>query len=106
MVPYAIDGTMASCGEVTGLVSAHMPGLDLYLDPSLLDEAAATRTRSLLERAIATLDAERGWRREVSLRASSRSPAVSRAAQDRSELAIRAAVWKGPQRDRPLAPPL
>jgi hypothetical protein len=56
VVPYAIDGTMASGGQVTGLVSAHMPGLDLYLDPSLLDEAAATRTRSLLERAIATLD--------------------------------------------------
>ena len=57
VVPYAIDGTLASGGQMTGLVSEHMPGLDLYLDPSLLDEAAAAKTRVLLEKAITTLDA-------------------------------------------------
>ena len=36
--------------------SEHMPGLDLYLDPSRLDEAAAARTRALLEQALATLE--------------------------------------------------
>jgi hypothetical protein len=55
-VPYVIDGTLASGGQVSKLISEHMPGLDLYLDPSRLDEAAAVRTRSLLEKAIATLD--------------------------------------------------
>jgi adenylate cyclase len=56
VVPYVIDGTLASGGQVSKLISEHMPGLDLYLDPSRLDEAAAVRTRSLLEKAIATLD--------------------------------------------------
>ena len=57
VVPYVIDGTLAQGGQVSSLISEHMPGLDLYLDPSRLDEAAAARTRSLLERAIASLDA-------------------------------------------------
>lgn len=57
VVPYVIDGTLALGGQVTNLISAHMPGLDLYLDPSLLDEPAAARTRSLLEKALATLEA-------------------------------------------------
>jgi hypothetical protein len=33
-----------------------MRGLDLYLDPSLLDRAAAARARSLLQSALAGLD--------------------------------------------------
>jgi hypothetical protein len=57
VVPYVIDGILASGGQVTNLISEHMPGLDLYLDPSRLDEAAAARTRSLLEKALATLEA-------------------------------------------------
>jgi adenylate cyclase len=56
VVPYVIDGMFAHGGQVSSLISEHMPGLDLYLDPSRLDEAAATRTRALLERALATLD--------------------------------------------------
>lgn len=57
VVPYVIDGTLVSGGQVSNLISEHMPGLDLYLDPSLLDEAAAARTRTLLEKAIVTLEA-------------------------------------------------
>lgn len=57
VVPYVIDGILANSGQVTNLISEHMPGLDLYLDPSRLDEAAAARTRSLLEKALATLEA-------------------------------------------------
>lgn len=59
VVPYVIDGTLASGGEVAKLISEHIPGLDLYLDPSQLDDAARERTRSLLEKAIATLDVKR-----------------------------------------------
>jgi hypothetical protein len=50
VVPYVIDGTLASSGEVSNLISEHMAGLDLYLDPSLLDESAAAKTRALLEK--------------------------------------------------------
>jgi len=57
VVPYVIDGILASGGQVSSLISEHMPGLDLYLNPSLLDDAAVARTRTLLERAIATLEA-------------------------------------------------
>jgi adenylate cyclase len=56
VVPYVINGILANSGQVSNLISEHMPGLDLYLDPSRLDEAAAARTRSLLEKAIATLE--------------------------------------------------
>jgi adenylate cyclase len=56
VVPYAIDGTLASTGQVSNLISEHMPGLDLYLDPSRLDETAKVRSRALLEKALATLD--------------------------------------------------
>ena len=55
-MPYVIDGILASGGQVSSLISEHMPGLDLYLDPSRLDEAAAARTRALLQRALATLE--------------------------------------------------
>jgi hypothetical protein len=57
VVPYVIDGILATGGQVSNLISEHMPGLDLYLDTSRLDEVAAARTRSLLEKAIATLEA-------------------------------------------------
>ncbi|WP_119388098.1 adenylate/guanylate cyclase domain-containing protein [Taklimakanibacter lacteus] len=56
VVPYVVDGMLASGGQVSSLISEHMPGLDLYLDPSQLDEAAAARTRSLLQKALASLD--------------------------------------------------
>jgi len=56
VVPYVIDGMRAG-GQVSNLISEHAPGLDLYLDPSLMDETQAARTKALLERAIATLEA-------------------------------------------------
>ena len=59
VVPYVIDGIVgARGGQVSSLISEHMPGLDLYLDPSLLDEAAV-RTRSLLQQALVAVEARR-----------------------------------------------
>lgn len=57
VVPYVIDGLRAGGGVVSSLISEHGPGLDLYLDPSLMDEGQAARTKVLLEKAIATLEA-------------------------------------------------
>jgi hypothetical protein len=42
---------------VSSLISGYIPGLDLYLDPSALDETAVARTKSLLEKALASLEA-------------------------------------------------
>jgi hypothetical protein len=52
-----IEGTLSQSGQVSSLISEHIPGLDLYFDPSALDETAVARTRSLLEKAIASLEA-------------------------------------------------
>jgi class 3 adenylate cyclase len=60
VVPYVIDGVLASAGVETRLFREHMPGLDLYLDPSILTEEAAARTRALLEQALAAIEAGRG----------------------------------------------
>jgi class 3 adenylate cyclase len=57
VVPYVIEGTVSHGGQVSSLISEHIPGLDLYLDPSAIDETAVARTRSLLEKAIASLEA-------------------------------------------------
>ncbi|HEX2099813.1 MAG TPA: adenylate/guanylate cyclase domain-containing protein, partial [Candidatus Synoicihabitans sp.] len=56
VVPYVIDGTLGIDGEESRLFREHLPGLDLYLDPSVLSEEATARTRSLLQEAIAALD--------------------------------------------------
>jgi class 3 adenylate cyclase len=58
VVPYVID-VLASAGVETRLFREHMPGLDFYLDPSILTEEAATRTRTLLEQALAAIEAGR-----------------------------------------------
>src|SRR6185312_6070481 len=57
VVPYTVDGMLGSAGEEYKLFSEHIPGLDLYLDPSILSEEAAKRTRKLLTEALAALDA-------------------------------------------------
>jgi class 3 adenylate cyclase len=56
VVPYAVEHWLGRDGKERRTYCAHMPGLDLYVDPSLLDRAAATRVRSLLQSALAGLD--------------------------------------------------
>lgn len=56
VVPYVVDGVFDDGGRKHKLFSEHMPGLDLYLDPSALSAEAAARTRALLKQAIAALD--------------------------------------------------
>jgi len=57
VVPYVVDGVLNSEGVAQKLFSEHMPGLDLYLDPSALNEDAARRIKALLEQAITAIDA-------------------------------------------------
>jgi adenylate cyclase len=56
VVPYALEHWLDSDGHERRTFCGHMRGLDLYLDPSLLDRAAAARARSLLQSALAGLD--------------------------------------------------
>jgi class 3 adenylate cyclase len=59
VVPYAVDGLLSDDGVTHKLFSEHMPGLDLYLDPSAMNEDGAARVKVLLEQALATIEAGR-----------------------------------------------
>jgi class 3 adenylate cyclase len=56
VVPYAVEHWLDADGRERRTYCGHMPGLDLYVDSSRLDPAAAARARSLLESALAGLD--------------------------------------------------
>jgi adenylate cyclase len=60
VVPYVVDGTLASNGKELSLFSGHARGLEFYLDPSALNQEALARTRSLLKDAVAALDVKLG----------------------------------------------
>jgi len=59
VVPYAVDGVLGGEGVTHKLFSEHMPGLDLYLDPSAMNEDGAVRVKALLEQALAAIEAGR-----------------------------------------------
>jgi class 3 adenylate cyclase len=60
VVPYAIDGLLDAAGAAAAPVfSEHVAGLDLDLDPSRVDAAAAERIQAVLRAAMAALDARK-----------------------------------------------
>ena len=60
VVPYVVDGMLEDTGRETALFSEHAPGLNLYLDPSALNQETLARARSLLQDAVAALDVKLG----------------------------------------------
>ena len=56
VVPFAVDGIVASAGEKPEIVSEHVSGLDLYLDPNLVETGGSEKIRSALRRALAILE--------------------------------------------------
>jgi class 3 adenylate cyclase len=56
VVPYAAEHWLDPDGKERRTYCGHVPGLDLYLDPSLLDHTAAAQVRSLLQSALAGLE--------------------------------------------------
>ena len=58
VVPYAIEGMLDSTGR-TRVFREHLVGLDLDLDPTLLEDSDAERARTVLRAALAALDAPR-----------------------------------------------
>jgi adenylate cyclase len=60
IVPYSVDGLLDAAGAAAAHVfSEHVAGLDLDLDPSKVDAAAAQRIQSVLRAALAALDARK-----------------------------------------------
>src|SRR6202165_5229937 len=55
VVPYSVDSIVDESGEKGGVVIERMPGLDIYLDPSIVKSADAERIRSVLKGALASL---------------------------------------------------
>ena len=56
VVPYAVDGILDAAGEKIQIFSAHMSGLDFYLDPSMIDPAHAEHVRTVLKGALTALE--------------------------------------------------
>jgi len=56
VVPYSVDNIVDASIEKRGVVIERMPGLDFYLDPSVVKPTDAARVRSVLTEALASLD--------------------------------------------------
>ena len=56
VIPYSVEGMLNADGEKTEIFSENMTGLDLYLDPTMLDKHSAEHVRAVLKNALAALD--------------------------------------------------
>jgi class 3 adenylate cyclase len=56
VVPYAVDGIVDAEGGSTEIISEHLRGLDLYLDPTMVESGSDEKIRSVLRRAMAVLE--------------------------------------------------
>jgi len=56
VVPYSVDTIVDASAEKGGVVIERMPGLDFYLDPSIVKPSDAERIRSVLKDALASLE--------------------------------------------------
>ena len=56
VVPYSVDSIVDASSEKGGVVIERMPGLDFYLDPSIVKSSDAERIRSVLKDALASLE--------------------------------------------------
>ena len=56
VIPYSVDSIIDASAEKGSVVIERVPGLDLYLDPSIVTSADTDRIRSALNDALASLD--------------------------------------------------
>ena len=56
VIPYTVDGLRGESGSNAVVVSEHSTGLDLYLDPAMLDPSAAERARAVLQSALDAIE--------------------------------------------------
>ena len=57
VVPYAVEGILDASGKQPRIFSEHLAGLDLDLDPSVVDASDAERIKAVLRDAVTTLEA-------------------------------------------------
>jgi hypothetical protein len=55
-----VKGTLGSKGEQVEIFSAHMTGLDFFLDPSMLNTGNAANIRAILQDALNALEKDKG----------------------------------------------
>ena len=56
VIPYSVEGMLDAEGQASKVFSAHMTGLDFYLDPRMVNAGSAERIRTVLQQAIAALE--------------------------------------------------
>jgi adenylate cyclase len=56
VIPYSVEGMLDAQGQASKVFSAHMTGLDFYLDPRMVNAGSAERIRTVLQQAIAALE--------------------------------------------------
>lgn len=56
VIPYLVDGVVDASGRKIEVFREHISGLDLYLDPSMVDAARAEHVRTLLQNALNALE--------------------------------------------------
>ena len=54
--PAEIEGMLDASGTKMEIVSEHMTGLDLYLDPAMIDARTSERVAGVLRQALDTLE--------------------------------------------------
>jgi adenylate cyclase len=56
VIPYTVEGMLDATGQTSKVFSAHMTGLDFYLDPRMVNAGSAERIRTVLQQALAALE--------------------------------------------------
>jgi hypothetical protein len=56
IIPHVVDSVVDESGARVQVFSEHMAGVDLFIDPSMVDGQAVQRVRQVLQDAIAALD--------------------------------------------------
>jgi len=56
VMPYVLDELLDPARDQASVMEKHLRGADLYIDPTMIDPAAAPQVRSLLAEAMAALD--------------------------------------------------
>ena len=55
VTPYAVEGLLDARGKKIEIFAAHMPGVDLYIDPQMIAGESADSVRAVLQRALDAL---------------------------------------------------
>jgi len=55
VVPYVVEGLLDAAGRRSTIINEHTAGLDIYIDPTMVDERSAERAQHLLLHALDTL---------------------------------------------------